>query len=672
MGKNILYKKLDILSVMEACEDSSKDFILLFMPSNMGGTIGPDAVGEPDAFLYNEYGDTVDKWRRLYIDYSDATFVTKENYINYIKLLAKIIQNAGRILSERGKFCFAVPTIIKYKKYDQEETPDMLFLIKQIFNRVEIADIPAYSPCADIRSVKEAEYGHYTLYICSKDETCEVGKDEYELDDSDDFFVNYKDGLECIPGAAEKVQQWENISSVFSTSIANKLYIKELRQIDFVRKALLNEIPTAAETVAARCAPRLIISQALSLEDRQANYKVKEQLAEKMRQVIDNPDDDIYISDILMGLYCNSNSRVLFPYDRNGHLAWLAQRRNLNWTSLYKVSLRLEECESRDEDPDSFDDEGNNKNGWEIWEDEVAQRHNDFLTIPPLSNKYAGEQENTYETISALPKRIPIQYDENFLLNVAGAKAAETIIEGGFTYQEIDDGIEIVGYNGPETVILEVPDVINGKSVTSIGGAAFAKNSFSKIRLPNTCKVIKETAFAFCSNLKSIKFPDKLVSIGANAFFHCTNLETVLFNENLMQLGYQSFRGTKIKKIALPPLIKDIPECCFGYCEELENVVLNDGLEEIEENAFTETAIKYIILPESVKQVNGRPSESNYSFPFGKEIGMVVMGENTKFTGIPQRATVWCAPMSKARQQAQNAGAWVEAINEYTDFVKMQ
>ena len=53
MEKNILYRKLDILSVMEACEDSSKYFILLFMPSNMGGTIGPDAVGEPDAFLYN-------------------------------------------------------------------------------------------------------------------------------------------------------------------------------------------------------------------------------------------------------------------------------------------------------------------------------------------------------------------------------------------------------------------------------------------------------------------------------------------------------------------------------------------------------------------------------------------------------------------------------------------
>lgn len=80
MEKNILYRKLDILSVMEACEDSSKDFILLFMPSNMGGTIGPDAVGERDAFLYNEHGDAVEKWKRLYIDYSDAAFVTKENY----------------------------------------------------------------------------------------------------------------------------------------------------------------------------------------------------------------------------------------------------------------------------------------------------------------------------------------------------------------------------------------------------------------------------------------------------------------------------------------------------------------------------------------------------------------------------------------------------------------
>lgn len=423
MEKNILYRKLDILSVMEACEDSSKDFILLFMPSNMGGTIGPDAVGEPDAFLYNEHGDAVDKWRRLYIDYSDATFVAKENYINYIKLLAKIIQNAGRILSEGGKFCFAVPTVIQYKNYDQEETPDMLFLIKQIFNRVEIADIPAYSPCADIRSIKEAEYGHYTLYICSKDETCEMGKDEHELDDSDDFFVNYKDGLKCILGAAEKAQQWEDISSNFSISIANKLYIKELRQLDFVRKALLNEIPTAAETVAARCAPRLIISQALSLENRQANYKLKEQLAEKMRQVIDNPDDDIYIADILIGLYCDSNSRVLFPYDRNGHHAWLAQRRNLNWTSLYKVSLRLEECESRDEDPDSFDDEGNNKNGWEIWEDGPVYKHNDFLSVPPLSNKYADENEQVYETTTTLPKHDPIKYDENFLLSAVEANA---------------------------------------------------------------------------------------------------------------------------------------------------------------------------------------------------------------------------------------------------------
>ena len=44
MDKNILYQNLDMLSVMEACEDKSKDFILLFMPTNLGGTVGESAL----------------------------------------------------------------------------------------------------------------------------------------------------------------------------------------------------------------------------------------------------------------------------------------------------------------------------------------------------------------------------------------------------------------------------------------------------------------------------------------------------------------------------------------------------------------------------------------------------------------------------------------------------
>ena len=39
-NQNILYKNLDMLSVMESCDDNSVDLILVFMPPNMGGTVG--------------------------------------------------------------------------------------------------------------------------------------------------------------------------------------------------------------------------------------------------------------------------------------------------------------------------------------------------------------------------------------------------------------------------------------------------------------------------------------------------------------------------------------------------------------------------------------------------------------------------------------------------------
>ena len=102
MEKNILYRKLDILSVMEACEDSSKDFILLFMPSNMGGTVGPDALGEQGSFAEGCDGEKKEraKWRRAYIDYADATFINRENY--KVGGGSKIEEMVNEAIRERG------------------------------------------------------------------------------------------------------------------------------------------------------------------------------------------------------------------------------------------------------------------------------------------------------------------------------------------------------------------------------------------------------------------------------------------------------------------------------------------------------------------------------------------------------------------------------------------
>lgn len=44
MDNNILYVGVNMLDMLEAVKDNSKDFILLFMPPNMGGTVGDTAL----------------------------------------------------------------------------------------------------------------------------------------------------------------------------------------------------------------------------------------------------------------------------------------------------------------------------------------------------------------------------------------------------------------------------------------------------------------------------------------------------------------------------------------------------------------------------------------------------------------------------------------------------
>lgn len=79
MDKNILYQNLDMLSVMEACEDKSKDFILLFMPTTMGGTVG-------ESSRQRKISPEYDKW------YNENA----REYADFGRLLLKGYQYGGK------------------------------------------------------------------------------------------------------------------------------------------------------------------------------------------------------------------------------------------------------------------------------------------------------------------------------------------------------------------------------------------------------------------------------------------------------------------------------------------------------------------------------------------------------------------------------------------------
>ena len=70
-------------------------------------------------------------------------------------------------------------------------------------------------------------------------------------------------------------------------------------------------------------------------------------------------------------------------------------------------------------------------------------------------------------------------------------------------YEELDDGtVEITRFVSSSSTDIELPSVIDGKSVTSIGDRAFDGYNIEN-----------------CSNLTSIIIPDSVTSIGNYAFY---------------------------------------------------------------------------------------------------------------------------------------------------------
>ena len=282
------------------------------------------------------------------------------------------------------------------------------------------------------------------------------------------------------------------------------------------------------------------------------------------------------------------------------------------------------------------------------------------------------EIEANERHINALEKAIQALYDagwksqgnEQSMKSVSNAIDVDCALEKNFSFQEIEGGIEILGYNGPQVTALVIPNEINNKPVISIGNEAFIKFKIQKVILPRACKEIKDRAFYSCA-LECIEFPDSLVSLGKSVFSGCKCLKTVEFNPNLRNIGEYCFWGSGIQSLDLPPYVKAVPNGCFEWCRSLKSVSLNENLEMLGSSAFYDTAIQKIALPENIRLVE----KSALDFSTQRKSKIAVLGVNTKFEGLPSNAEIYCLPGSVVFQQAEEAGVPVKKLNEYVTHI---
>ncbi len=150
-----------------------------------------------------------------------------------------------------------------------------------------------------------------------------------------------------------------------------------------------------------------------------------------------------------------------------------------------------------------------------------------------------------------------------------------------YTYVVLDDGtVEIRSYTGHRRYIT-IPEIIEGRVVSSIGDSAFAgQTRLREVNLPSGLTHIGQSAFQGCTNLLNIKIPENVTEIGEGAFSSNVRLSTVAFlgNSKLETVGREAFADCgRLERIELPASLKQIDGSAFYGATALYQIGVQSG-----------------------------------------------------------------------------------------------
>ena len=143
----------------------------------------------------------------------------------------------------------------------------------------------------------------------------------------------------------------------------------------------------------------------------------------------------------------------------------------------------------------------------------------------------------------------------------------------------------VTGAKNPHTLVLHIPEKIDGYTVTAINDKAFSGYPMRIVILPKTITKLGESAFSECRKLLWIRGIQKcsdLLEISKFAFLNCRSLLS----------------------IELPESVKTINDCAFAGCLGLKNISIPSNVYTIGLGAFT-TCLNFnqIYIPASVNSI---------------------------------------------------------------------
>ncbi len=142
-------------------------------------------------------------------------------------------------------------------------------------------------------------------------------------------------------------------------------------------------------------------------------------------------------------------------------------------------------------------------------------------------------------------------------------------------------------------------------NLKTISSSAFKNcESLQDIELPQSIKLIDIGAFQGCKQLKNVDIPDN-TKVKDSAFAYCTNLESVKLpnNSNTTIPSYMFAGCKKLPDISIPDGYTDIDYNAMSYCESLKDITLPASISNIKKEAFLNCSnLKNIYFKGTVEQ----------------------------------------------------------------------
>lgn len=222
---------------------------------------------------------------------------------------------------------------------------------------------------------------------------------------------------------------------------------------------------------------------------------------------------------------------------------------------------------------------------------------------------------------------------------------AEDAVCGEYTYTVDENGAAVItGYTG-EAAILEIPESLDGHTVSTIGEWAFFDCKAETITVPDTVTELRDCAFAKCPELKEIVLPVGLETIGTNPFNMSEKLtgisisyensrfflmNGVLFDSADMRLVYYPI-SSAASRYSIPEGTIIIEEYAFHGCANLTEIIIPGSVTTIGDLAFMDCgSLTSITVPEGVTSLG------DCTFAFCENLASVSLpGSLTEIGGDP-------------------------------------